>query len=159
MDRTNVFEKLKDCLVTDDSMQDKLVYSDLKSPTVKVDTICICLALVSKKVMHWSKVNVIRAYLNAFLKNDNIIFMIISKQLTKILVNSNLTSSNMLIQTPARYLFKFKSLIWPSAISSPLVSGTSILFEGLWFRSKPLGLMYTQASHQCRGAHHNPVCE
>ena len=86
VDGNNVFEKLKGRVVADGSMQDKEVYSHLNSPTAKLDSIMICLSMASKKRMFWSKVDIGGAYLNAFLVDGDIIFMILSKQLTTILV-------------------------------------------------------------------------
>ena len=89
LDGNNKFEKLKSRLVADGSMQDKTIYIDLKSPTAKLDSIFIVLSSVSTKRVYWGKVDIGGAYLNAFLVDGEVIIMIISKQLTKILVKLN----------------------------------------------------------------------
>ena len=87
MDGNNVFEKLKTRVVADGSTQDKTIYSLLNSPTAKSESICACLALVSgRKTLHWGEIDIGGAYLNAFMVDGDVIIMILSKHLTKILV-------------------------------------------------------------------------
>ena len=86
VDGNDIFKKLKGRVVADGSMQNKHVYSNLKSLTAKLDSIFILLSMASKKRMFWSKVDIGGAYLNAFFDNGDTIFIILSKQITTILV-------------------------------------------------------------------------
>ena len=89
VDGNNVFEKLKSRLVADGSQQDKQLYSILHPPNAKIDSIFICLAMAATRRIFWGKVDIGRAYIDAFLDDGGVIIMIISKQLTKNLLKRN----------------------------------------------------------------------
>ena len=90
-DGNNEFEKLKGRLVSDGSTQDKTLYPNLSSPTAKLESIFIVLELATRRKMRRCKMDIGGAYLNAHLyqsKGDDVILMIIPRQLTQVLVEN-----------------------------------------------------------------------
>jgi hypothetical protein len=80
------FEKLKGRLVADGRMQDRTLYSDKVSPTAKTESIFAELALAVMKGKLKAKVDIGGAYLNAFVEDGDEIYMELSRELTKILL-------------------------------------------------------------------------
>ena len=132
MDGNNVFEKLKTRVVADGSTQDKMIYSPLNSPTVKLESIFVCLALVSgRKTLHWGEIDIGGAYLNAFMVDGDVIIMVLSKQLTSILVRLKphlkeyvdpLTGTMVVQILKALYGLVQSAALWFDALSSFLTS-------------------------------------
>ena len=59
VDGNNMFEKLKTRVVADVNTQDKTLYNFLKSTTAKLESIFVCMALVSgRKNLHWGKIDI-----------------------------------------------------------------------------------------------------
>lgn len=67
----------------------KVTYSNLKSPAAKLESTCIYLSLASTKKVSWFKVAILGAYLNVFLDDGDTMFLILSRQLTEVLVKIN----------------------------------------------------------------------
>jgi hypothetical protein len=80
------FEKLKGRLVADGRMQDRSLYADKRSPTAKLESILMELAIAAKERKHMTKVDIAGAYLNALIGDGDDIYMELSKDVTTILV-------------------------------------------------------------------------
>jgi Reverse transcriptase (RNA-dependent DNA polymerase). len=80
------FEKLKGRLVADGRMQDRTLYQDKESKTAAIESTMLSLGLASMLNMKVAKADVGGAYLNAFLEQDDEIFMRLSAQITRVLL-------------------------------------------------------------------------
>jgi hypothetical protein len=80
------FEKLKGRLVADGRMQDRSLYADKRSPTAKLESILMELAIAAREGKLMTKVDIAGAYLNALIGDDDDIYMELSKDVTTILV-------------------------------------------------------------------------
>jgi hypothetical protein len=81
-----VFEKLKSRLVADGRGQDRAHYQGFNSPTATLEAIFLELQVASSKGRKWAKIDIGGAYLNAYLDEDDVIIMVIGKQISEILV-------------------------------------------------------------------------
>ena len=81
-----VFEKLKSRLVADGRGQDRAHYQGFNSPTATLEAIFLELQVASSKRRKWAKIDIGGAYLNAYLDEDDVIIMVIGKQISEILV-------------------------------------------------------------------------
>jgi hypothetical protein len=82
------FEKLKGRLVADGRMQDKTLYADKHSPTARLESILMELAIAVKEQKKKAKVDIAGAYLNAFIGDGDDIYMELGKEVTMILVEA-----------------------------------------------------------------------
>jgi hypothetical protein len=80
------FEKLKGRLVADGRMQDRSLYADKRSPTAKLESILMELAIAAKEKKHMTKVDIAGAYLNARIGKGDDIYMELNKDVTTVLV-------------------------------------------------------------------------
>jgi Reverse transcriptase (RNA-dependent DNA polymerase). len=82
------FEKLKGRLVADGRMQDRSLYADKRSPTARVESIIMELAIAAKEGKKLAKVDIAGAYLNASIGRGDDIHMELGRDVTTILVES-----------------------------------------------------------------------
>jgi Reverse transcriptase (RNA-dependent DNA polymerase). len=82
------FEKLKGRLVADGRMQDRSLYADKRSPTAKLESIIMELAIAVREGKKLAKVDIAGAYLNASIGRGDDIHMEIGREVTTILVES-----------------------------------------------------------------------
>jgi hypothetical protein len=69
-------------------MQDRSLYANKQSPTAKLESILMELAIAAKEQKHMTKVDIAGAYLNALIGDGDDIYMEINKDVTTVLVES-----------------------------------------------------------------------
>jgi hypothetical protein len=78
------FEKLKARLVANGAQQDKTLYTDVSSPTAKMQSIMMCLTVAARERRKVATVDIGGAYLNAKMKGEDVL-MELDSLLTSIL--------------------------------------------------------------------------
>jgi hypothetical protein len=78
------FVKMKARLVADGRMQDRLVYPDHSSPTVKTKSVMTCLKLAAVKGWSLTKIDITSAYLCADIGRDDEVFMILDRTMSNL---------------------------------------------------------------------------
>ena len=82
-DATGKFEKIKARLVANGAQQDRKLYEDVSSPTVKLESVMILLVIAAREKMVVTAVDIGGAYLNAVMRDD--ILMDMDPLLTQLL--------------------------------------------------------------------------
>jgi hypothetical protein len=128
------FEKLKGRLVADGRMQDKTLYADKHSPTARLESILMELAIAAKENKEKVKVDIAGAYLNAFIGDGDEIYMELSKEVTTILVKA-FPVLRMFVEPSGKLLTKILKALYG------LIQSAALWYQELTTFLKSLGFV------------------
>jgi hypothetical protein len=91
---SGLFERIKSRLVAGGHMQDKTLYQDLSSSTVGTSFVYVVAGIAAKEKRIVVTIDIAGAYLHAPLKDDDVVYMHISKSLFEMLIELDNSYAN-----------------------------------------------------------------
>jgi Reverse transcriptase (RNA-dependent DNA polymerase). len=128
------FEKLKGRLVADGRMQDRSLYADKQSPTAKLESIIMELAIAAREGKKLAKVDIAGAYLNASIGRGDDIHMELGREVTTILVES-MPKLKRFVQPNGKLLTKILKAMYG------LIQSAALWYDALTTYLKGLGFV------------------
>jgi hypothetical protein len=115
-----VFEKLKSRIVADGRTQDRSIYTDHSSPTVKTSSVMMCLKIAATRGWKFMKVAVGGAFLCADIDNTEEVFLLLDRDIASLVkkwlpeLKVNLRSDGKLVVQVAKAMYGLiqSALLW-----------------------------------------------